>query len=337
LSILDIFGEEFHDSEKKPRLENKFAEELYDSQNRPRLNYARSYFLGYSDRDPDLEGLKKYYVEWRDFNEYIVIQKQTDNLRIEGETDKVTIAVKCSKRGNPVYWSRVWKRIKKLYDLKEQTLFDPHSSIKSSNVLFATLTYDTKRSTITEAWETEGRDFNKWIRNIRKKLGRIAYFRSLEASKRGYPHIHILMIFHDYEFKVVNIRGKYRILEKEEFEKSWHSFVDVQAIRRFREGVRYVTKYLTKARNESQTQVLTLALSWLFRKRSFAISGDMYELIQISIKHRKMIQIDLNGEEIILNEVWVFIGIFSAEKLGITHNEWWKTITDRKILNEILT
>ena len=50
-----------------------------------------------------------------------------------------------------------------------------------------------------------------------------------------------------------------------------------------------------------------------------------------------MIQIDLNGGEIILNEVWVFIGIFSAEKLGITHNEWWKTIIDKRILSEILT
>jgi len=301
------------------------------------LAYARSHFLGYSDRDPDLEGLEKFYVEWRDFTEYIVVQKQTDNLRLEGEIDRETIAVKCSKRGNDVYWWRVWKRIKKLYDLKEQTLFDPHNNIKSSNVLFVTLTYDVKQSSISNAWETEGEDFNKWIRNIRKKFGRVSYFRSLEASKKGYPHIHILMIFHDYEFNLIAIGRKYRILEKAEFEKSWHSFVDVQAIRKFREGIRYVTKYLTKTRNESQIQVLTLALCWLFRKRSFAISGDMYELIQISIHHRKRIQIDLLGEEIILNEVWVFIGIFSAEKLGITHNEWRKTITDREVLNEILT
>ena len=80
------------------------------------------------------------------------------------------------------------------------------------------------------------------------------------------------------------------------FEKSWYSFVDVQAIRKFREGVRYVTKYLTKTRKESQTQKLTLALCWLFRKRSLDISRDMYELIQIPVNHRKMtIQTDLTG------------------------------------------
>ena len=301
------------------------------------MAYARSYFLGYSDRDPDLEGLEKFYVEWRDYNEYMVVQKQTDNLKTKGEIDRETIAVKCSKRGNDVYWWRVWKRIKKLYDLKAQTLFDPHSNIKVSNVLFATLTYDVKQSSISKAWETEGDDFNTWIRKLRKKFGRISYFRSLEASKKGFPHIHIMMIFHDYDFKVIDINGKYRILEKEEFEKSWHSFVDVQAIRKFREGVRYVTKYLTKTKNDSKTQVITLALCWLFRKRSFAISGDMQEVMEVSITHGQMIQTNLLGEEVTINVVWVFIGIFSAKKLGITLNEWRKTITDRAILNEILT
>lgn len=127
-------------------------------------------------------------------------------------------------------------------------------------------------------------------------------------------------------------------MEKKAFEKSYHSFVDVQAIREFREGIRYVTKYLTKTRKGSQTQNLTLALCWLFRKRSFAVSGDLHELLQTSMfsSHQRLIQTDLMGE-VTLNVIWVFIGIFSAEKLGITRNEWRKTITDREILNEILT
>ena len=63
----------------------------------------------------------------------------------------------------------------------------------------------------------------------------------------------------------------------------------------------------------------------------------MHELMEISINHRRMIQTNLMGKEVIINVVWVFIGIFSAKKLGITRNEWWKTITDREVLNEILT
>ena len=73
--------------------------------------------------------------------------------------------------------------------------------------------------------------------------------------------------------------------------------------------------------------------------RSFAVSGDLYEILQASTvsDHHRLIQTDLTGKEVSINVVWVFIGIFSAEKLGITRNEWRKTITDRQILNEILT
>ncbi|MCJ7761669.1 hypothetical protein MUP59_11110 [Candidatus Bathyarchaeota archaeon] len=158
-------------------------------------------------------------------------------------------------------------------------------------------------------------------------------------TKQGYPHIHVLMIFHDYEFKVTRIREKYRILEKEEFEKSYHSFVDVQALRELRDGVKYITKYLTKTKKESRIQNLTLAMCWLFRKRSFAVSGDLYELLKEEIeKARKgiLFQVDLQGSKIDLGIQWIIIGVFSAKQLGINRNEWRKTITDNKILSEIL-
>lgn len=116
----------------------------------------------------------------------------------------------------------------------------------------------------------------------------------LGCIKEGFPHIHVLMVFHDYKFQVTRIKGKYRVLEKEAFEKSYHSFVDVQAVRKIREGIKYVTKYLTNINNGSQSQTLTLALCWLFRKRSFAVSEDFQESIQIRMKNSgriKFIQI----------------------------------------------
>jgi hypothetical protein len=152
--------------------------------------------------------------------------------------------------------------------------------------------------------------------------------------------VHLLMIFHDYEFRIdaqKSKNSKYRIVEKKAFEKSWDSFVDVQAIRKMSEGIKYVTKYLSKSDTESQTHVLTFALCWLFRKRSFAVSADLYDVIQASTGRRRMIQMNLMGEEVARKVVWVFIGIFSAETLRITHNEWRKTITDKTILNENLT
>ena len=151
------------------------------------------------------------------------------------------------------------------------------------------------------------------------------------------------MVFHDYRFKIAFSQLKkgrrvYRIHEKEVFEKSYHSFVDVEAVRKLREGITYITKYLTNTKNKDQSYTLTLALCRLFRKRSFAVSGDFHEILyaMIESKHR-LIQIDLFGHEVDLRVVWVFIGIFSADKLGITRNEWRKTIADREVLNEIST
>jgi hypothetical protein len=58
----------------------KFREGLYDAEHKPRLAYARHYFLGSKSKDPDLEGLKEFYRDWRDYDVYIVLQKQSGNL-----------------------------------------------------------------------------------------------------------------------------------------------------------------------------------------------------------------------------------------------------------------
>jgi len=236
--------------------------------------------------------LEQFYREWRDYDEYALFQRQVDRLRETGEIEKETIAIKGAKRGNDVYWWRLWKRLKFLRSLKNYTLFDPHASMKLSNVLFVSLSYDIGRSTIREGWETVGEEFNKWIRNLRKKYGRISYLRCWESTSKGYPHIHVVMIFHDYQFKIAfsqlkrtrhgSYRRVYRIKEKTEFEKSYHSFVDVEAVQKMREGISYIMKYLRK--DDYPLQTLTLALCWLFRKRSFAVNGDFHELLYAMIE-----------------------------------------------------
>ena len=102
--------------------------------------------------------------------------------------------------------------------------------------------------------------------------------------------------------------------------------------------MKYITKYLKKTK-ESTAQNLTLAMCWLFRKRSFAVSGDLYELLQEEIQKSRrgiLFQVDLLGLKIDLRIQWILIGVFSAKRLGIDGNEWRKTITDRIILSEIL-
>ena len=67
------------------------------------------------------------------------------------------------------------------------------------------------------------------------------------------------------------------------------------------------------------------------------MSGDFHEILSAMIETKyRLIQTNLVGNEIELKVVWVFIGIFPIDKLGITRNEWQKIITDQEILNEIL-
>jgi hypothetical protein len=61
-------------------LREKFREGLYDTEHKPRLNFARNYFLEFSlDKDLDFVELEDFYEKWRDFDEYLVLQKQTES------------------------------------------------------------------------------------------------------------------------------------------------------------------------------------------------------------------------------------------------------------------
>jgi hypothetical protein len=74
-----------------------------------------------------------------------------------------------------------------------------------------------------------------------------------------------------------------------------------------------------------------MALMWLFRKRSFAVSGEFREALSdlIRVMHnsnvKSMVQMALDGSKAEELEVWYrWLGVFGALELGITHNEWFK-------------
>ena len=73
--------------------------------------------------------------------------------------------------------------------------------------LFATLTY-ARNGSCDEYWKKCSMDFNRYIQRVRrgrKATGKkrryfypdIAYFRSVEQHRDGFPHIHILLQYHD--------------------------------------------------------------------------------------------------------------------------------------------
>jgi hypothetical protein len=79
---------------------------------------------------------------------------------------------------------------------------------------------------------------------------------------------------------------------------------------------------------------LTLAMNWVFRKRSFAVSKDLFDLIN-NLRNSKseVLQSCLGGSFIPV--VWRFLGIFGACSLGIDNNSWF-TELDRTTIMRIL-
>ena len=83
-----------------------------------------------------------------------------------------------------------------------------------------------------------------------------------------------------------------------------------------RDGIAYVTKYMSKSKYPSKTQNLTLSLCWLFKKRSFAVSGDFQDLIAVLLYSncKRFVQLDLLGS-LIRNVHWLFVGVKSLDEL----------------------
>ena len=158
----------------------------------------------------------------------------------------------------------------------------------------------------------------------------------------------MIAYFHSHSFEVQRMNGKYRVRdgERKEIQKGYHSFVDVQAVRSLKSGISYVIKYITKGHKNpgsvsesglrKNLSKSTLALCWLFRKQSFAISKDFSDLINtLHNSNRKTVfQMDLHGSAIIERVVWICLGVFSALELGIEDSSWTKRLEPR-VVNRI--
>lgn len=203
-----------------------------------------------------------------------------------------------------------------------------------SQALWITLTYDTKRSSKTEAWLNIGVEWNRFISALRRRYGKISVLRTWESSEKGYPHVHAVLLFHEAKFEVFPFlsveEGKFsfRIKNKNEIASYWHSFVDVQAISSTKKLFNYMRKYQTKTllNSDSPKGVLTMALMWLFRKQGFSVSGDfkkrLHDLIMV-LHNSNMVLVQsflFGGHEDV--PIWEFVGVFSGRELGINSKTW---------------
>ncbi|MBA7538069.1 hypothetical protein ES705_30343 [subsurface metagenome] len=320
-----------------------------------RLNYARSHFTrqGVSLADSSTKGLLVgLYKHWRDTPEYLIFEGEHQHT---GE--KKWGAGLMSKRGNEIYRKKLRERLGFIHDLEEIHFFDFKNRSKrhKTQALFITLTYDTKIANRLEAWEGlkepkvvqrgphVGREymahkkgclcvsccFNRYITTLREAYGRVSVIRSWEAFGNGYPHVHMVLMFHDHEFEAFFHNGVWRIQGKKggSLEAYNGGFTDVEALASLRGGIKYVTKYLFKIHRalggggqdplEEEAPMInffeasthgdfTMALMWLFRKRAFSISGDFVEFIR-TLSNSKLGEDPRRGQVDLMGDpVWVW-------------------------------
>jgi len=268
--------------------------------------------------------LIELYKNWRDQSEYLILCYHRRDFMLEYH------AVKCSKRGNDVYNWRINQRFKELEVLADfygdNKIFDINQAEPKTNCLLVTFTYDTKLKNKIDAWDNISSEYNRAITRLRQKFGKISVLRVWESFRNGYPHIHAILLFDDKRFNVFehwtsNNKSTYRIQEKEEFSKVWHSNVDVLAVSSVRGAVGYLIKYLKKVHSSDSKHDLTLANLWINHKQSFAISGNFSERlanIRLDLRNlrnskRPMIQTTLEGEKI--KPSCVLVGIFSMDEI----------------------
>lgn len=187
---------------------------------------------------------------------------------------------RASKRGNSVYRYIVKEKLEKHTafmeneKFKEFLLNDRHTKTRT---LFITLTWDTNITLRNrkKAWRGITKFYNRFATAFRKKYGKTWFLRGIESTKQGYPHIHLIAITQK-EFNVFEYNKEYRIKEKKEIENLWGSFIDVRVPKDLKSLRGYIMKDIIKQYNRGERKTdqdyLSLALCFIFRKQSYAIS-----------------------------------------------------------------
>jgi hypothetical protein len=198
------------------------------------------------------------------------------------------------KRGDWRYARRVsrrFDRIKAVIPNVEFFKYGVRGHVESP-FLMLSLTYD-RVVGLERSWRSVGFDLNRALSFLRKKYGSISVARVWECHVDGFPHVHALILFHGHVFKGFSHVGKngklqYRAFERDDIKGCWrYGHVDVVLLASSRAGFSYAGKYLQKSIKAdvgaSSKSVKTLACCWLFRKRSFGLSGswaEAYDLIE---------------------------------------------------------
>jgi len=138
--------------------------------------------------------------------------------------------------------------------------------------VFFTLTVDTKRYSLTDAWSSMWPQFNRFKRSLnlyRKRhmnaSGGILYLAALEPHQSDYPHLHIYC------------PGLRWLIKKQDLGKmdEWWGMgsVNTEKERRKDSARSYILKYISKLDGWSE---VSMAMIWYFRIRIYNLSHNYY-------------------------------------------------------------
>ena len=244
------------------------------------LNFVRSSFI---NERINIDDVVSYYREWLDWIFYVVCYR-FNYTKCEYEY----AMFRGLKRGDDRYNTVVCRKFSRLYDYGRNLTYFAFGSrgyVRSSG-LHVVLEYNSNVIGLPEAWLHVGVDFNRFMSRVRKLFGRVSIVRVFESHKSGYPHIHAILVFHDFVFSGYSSHRRGRFVYRTfghdfaSLKDCWvHGFSDFELVDSFRGGVRYLSKYLAKstsARLSGVNGIRGLAMCWVFRKRSFSMSGSLF-------------------------------------------------------------
>lgn len=223
----------------------------------------------------DVDDVVSLYRKWRDQKECFMM----DGFDVWGDY-QVTAWGKASKRGNDVYKAELKKRFS-VFDRLQPLNFSDIFCGKTP-MLFLTLTIDSKRYGLDEAWRKVSGEFHTFLAKVQQEYGSFCILRCWEAHESGYPHIHLLIYFKKRLFVTFNHKNKLRIADKhrENFTNWWSmgENVDVQGVSDTQGAFSEVQKYVTKSVFTEKGDK-TNAMVCLYKMRQFSISQHFVESI----------------------------------------------------------
>lgn len=278
-----------------------------------------------------LTDIVEEYKEWATTDCYMILNRM-DYITYE----TCQYAVLMAKRGNSYYARRTLARFRSIFrKIPRITFFRDHDPVKTTRAIFVTLTYDTKRNNFHEAWQTISQEYNRFKANLSKQYGKLASVRCFESFSNGHPHVHALLIFRDHEFQVVprnDEKGFYwGIKDDVSLDRYWHSRIKISASSSLHGGAKYISKYITKSAElteEMTNNAKTLALTWLYNRRAFSVSGKLPEALGVlnlncttkTNSKKKIAQSTLTGEHI-QQYVYTFLGVVPGDVLDLTKHQ----------------